>query len=107
MSSWVAPAVAAEIWGLSLEEVMRHIANGTVPSRTDGRFLFVDVAALAMPAVPPAPDADDLVSQQELMALASPAASAADLPPDISQWREARCRTSHQRRPPAAGEGAA
>lgn len=104
MSSWVAPAVAAEICGISVEQVMRHIADGTVPSRSDGRFLFVDVAALGMKAATQPPgDSGLLVSSQELLALAAPASADADQPPDISQWREARSRTSQQRRAPAEG----
>jgi hypothetical protein len=103
MSSWVAPAVAAEIWGVSLEQVMEHIANGTIPSRTDGRFLFVDVAAHGLPCPPEQHQCSDqaLVTPQELMALNGAASGDTELPPDISQWREARCQTSRLRRPPA------
>jgi len=102
MSSWVAPAVAAEIWGVSLEQVMEHIANGTIPSRMDGRFLFVDVAAHGLP-YPPEPHCSDqaLVTPQELMALTGPASDDEDVLLDLSQWREARCLTGRLRRPPA------
>jgi hypothetical protein len=103
MSSWVAPAVAAEIWGVSLEEVMEYIANGRVPSRTDGRFLFVDVGANGLPIARDENDCPEqsIVTPQELTALAGDQTADADLPPEIAQWREARCRTSRLRRPPS------
>ena len=43
MSSWVAPSVAAELWGISVDQVLAGIADGSIPSYVDGQFLFVDV----------------------------------------------------------------
>jgi hypothetical protein len=100
MSSWVAPAVAAEIWGVSVEEVMRHIADGTVPSRTDGRFLFVDVAATGLPFSTSRGESQNLVTPQEMTALAAQPSDAGEAPLDITQWRQVRGRTSQTRRAP-------
>jgi hypothetical protein len=46
MSCWVVPIVAAEIWGISLEEVMQRINNGVVVSKREYGFLLVDTAPL-------------------------------------------------------------
>ena len=43
MSSWVTPGVAAELWGVSLEQVLAAVADGSVPTRIDGYFLFVNL----------------------------------------------------------------
>ena len=43
MPSWVVPTVAAEYWGVSVEQVMSDVAAGRVISRSEGGFLFVDV----------------------------------------------------------------
>ena len=60
MASWVVPAIAAELWGVSVEHVLAEAAAGRVPSRRDGGFLFVDVDPNASqsdeaPAPAPAP----------------------------------------------------
>ncbi len=46
MSCWVVPIVAAEIWGISLDEVMQRIQNGVVVSKREYGFLLVDTAPL-------------------------------------------------------------
>lgn len=46
MSCWVVPNVAAEIWGVSLDEVMQRIASGAVISKREYGFLLVDTAPL-------------------------------------------------------------
>lgn len=43
MPSWVTPGVAAELWQISLEQVMSDIAAGRVRSRSEGGFVFVDM----------------------------------------------------------------
>jgi hypothetical protein len=117
MSSWVAPSVAAEMWGISVQQVMDWIANGTVASYADGQFLFVDIASRgyegATPPAPPAPSAEQtVVTPQELTALTedtndhhldedSIPEEEADAPQrDVAQWRTARQNASRQRRPP-------
>ena len=46
MSCWVVPNVAAEIWGISLDEVMQRIHSGSVVSKREYGFLLVDTAPL-------------------------------------------------------------
>src|SRR3954468_3692676 len=61
MPGWVLPAVAAELWGVPIEQVMADVAAGRVHSRVEGEFIFVDVQPAGAdepqraPAVPPAP----------------------------------------------------
>jgi hypothetical protein len=56
MSCWVVPDVAAELWGISVEEVMESVRQGRIPSRREFHFLLVDVApdSPRMPAAKPA-----------------------------------------------------
>ena len=56
MSCWVVPDVAAELWGISVEEVMQSVREGRIPSRREFHFLLVDVApdSPQMPAAKPA-----------------------------------------------------
>jgi hypothetical protein len=44
MSCWVVPSVAAELWGIPLEQLMGQIRAGAVTSRTEHGFVLVDVA---------------------------------------------------------------
>ena len=44
MSCWVVPAVAADLWGMSVENVLRLIEEGTIASKRDCDFTLVDVA---------------------------------------------------------------
>ena len=44
MSCWVVPALAAEIWGISLQQVLDAIRAGSVPTRSSIGLTFVDVA---------------------------------------------------------------
>ena len=44
MPCWVAPVVAAELWGVSLEHVLGAIADGSIPSGREYGFVVVDVA---------------------------------------------------------------
>src|SRR5437868_1301974 len=46
MSCWVVPNVAAEIWGISLDEVLQRIQSGSVVSKREYGFLLVDTAPL-------------------------------------------------------------
>ncbi len=67
MSSWVAPSVAAEIWGISVEQVLAGIADGSIFSFTDGQFLFVDIRGMGL--MPGASSPKSIVSKQEFAAL--------------------------------------
>lgn len=55
MSCWVVPAVAADLWGVSLVSVLEAIRLGELPSRRDCDFLLVDVAPNSPQMPPPKP----------------------------------------------------
>ena len=44
MACWVAPSIAAELWGLDLAYVLGAVADGSIPSRQELGFTVVDVA---------------------------------------------------------------
>ena len=44
MPSWVAPALAAEFWGVGVEQVLAEVAAGRVGTWAQCDLLFVDVA---------------------------------------------------------------
>jgi hypothetical protein len=44
MPCWVAPVIAAELWGVSLEHVLGAMADGSIASRREYGFDLVDVA---------------------------------------------------------------
>ena len=44
MPCWVAPTVAAELWGVTPGHVLGAIADGSLPSRQEYGFVLVDVA---------------------------------------------------------------
>ncbi len=44
MSCWVVPTLAAELWRMPLEQVMKMIREGSVPTKQDEGFTFIDVA---------------------------------------------------------------
>jgi hypothetical protein len=113
MASWVAPSIAAEIWGVSIDHVLGGIADGSIPSFVDGEFLFVDMAGQGFPCSTPRSQPSDLaVTPDELRALTfepivppdktnSPVGDDEDdSSHDISHWRTSREQSSHVRRPP-------
>lgn len=117
MSSWVAPAVAAEMWGVSIEHVMAGVANGSICSVVDGNFLFVDMAPIGFAPTRPHshPPTHSVVTPEELAVLSAEEQAALAANPqddedtadsrDVSQWRVARKQTSRLRRPPMAMAG--
>ena len=52
MSCWVVPGVAADLWGVPLEQVLEWIRLGQVPSKADYHFVLVDVAPHSPQAEP-------------------------------------------------------
>ena len=121
MPSWVVPTVAAEYWGVAVEQVMADVAAGRVISRTEGGFTFVDVdpsreVAAEVPAAKPVyrrPLAWSPTTQVAQDAVVSPAERDALLAPghdtaeplaftedDIPNWEEVRARVARTRRPP-------
>ena len=53
MSCWVVPTLAAELWGVPLEQVMGEIRAGAVVSKLDYGFTLVDVAPDSRELAPP------------------------------------------------------
>jgi hypothetical protein len=104
MASWVAPIVAAEMWGVSLEQIMAGIADGSIPSHMEGNFLFVATgsAALHHPAEPTAGMGDAIITPEEREALSISEEEDNSDRLHISQWRLARYRASLLRCPPKA-----
>jgi hypothetical protein len=123
MSAWVAPSVAAEMWGISVDEVLAGIADGSIQSYVDGQFLFVDLGRNSFPkTMPRESKPGPVVTQEELAALTfQPVERSPDSLPlesmpvddetlqvtdddfhDVTNWRTAREQTSRLRRPPTA-----
>lgn len=116
MSSWVAPSVAAEIWGVSVDQIMAGIANGSIPSYVDGQFLFVDIQGKGItPSSSRSAAIENVVTEEEYKALTyeprqpDPEISSSDEPPideedemgrDVGAWRTAREQSARTRRPP-------
>ena len=117
MPSWVAPSVAAEIWGVSVDHILSGIANGSIPSFVDGQFLFVDMAGHGF--AQSTPRRETRVTAEEIRALTfepivrpaqnDSAEEDEDIPideddsdssRDVALWRTARQQASHFRRPP-------
>jgi len=44
MPCWVVPAIAAELWGVTVNHVLAGIRDGSVATREEHGFVFVDVA---------------------------------------------------------------
>ena len=53
MSCWVVPTLAAEVWGVPLEQVLGQVRAGTVPSKVDCGFVLVDIAPDGQRIAPP------------------------------------------------------
>lgn len=111
MSCWVAPSVAAELWGTTVAEVMERIRAGKVPSKVEYGFLVVDVAPGSPQFVRPAPPAPSARPPQTAVAVAptfSIGVRAAERPNQMdTAWKQARRAVAAARRPPAADRLAA
>jgi hypothetical protein len=44
MACWVVPAIAAELWGVAVNHVLSGIRDGSIASRKEHGFVFVDAA---------------------------------------------------------------
>jgi hypothetical protein len=108
MSCWVVPALAAELWRMPLEQVMKLVRDGAVPTKQDEGFTFIDVAPLSpkidSPSlkpghrpptfIPAADDADvDLVIRPE-EGWDEDAGSDATESYKFGDWRSARAKVS-------------
>lgn len=117
MSCWVVPAVAAELWGVAVNEVLAQIKRGTITSKSEYGFTLVDVAPESpkfqrslipaeprpltyKPASAPMPLAlaeDDDVQDEELT----------EIEEGELNWRATRQSVSRLRRPPRVAQLAA
>jgi hypothetical protein len=50
MNSWVAPMLAAELWGTTVDDILQRIVAGQLRTREEGGFLFVDANAVRLRA---------------------------------------------------------
>lgn len=96
MSCWVVPSVAAELWGMTVGQVLEQVRLGSVPTKTELGFTLVDVAPNS-PCLPggmrePAGPAKTYVKVGEQQA-PQPQEEAYD-------WQRARRQTQTLRRPP-------
>ena len=105
MSCWVVPSVAAEIWGVSVGEVLRRIQAREVAWREENGWTFVDVAPTSPMIGPPLkrggpkPATFTIISSEEMEALCEDEIEE----PEVStfkDWRQARQRTSRMRLAP-------
>src|SRR4051812_34577767 len=123
MSCWVVPTVAAELWGVSVQQVLDAILSGSITSRHDSDFTFVDVAPGSPNVRRPKPFRNDpptftAITDEELLALMAddaPAPTTQSIPEEIASptsdeiaaliemgdWRRARGITSTKRKAPA------
>lgn len=128
MPCWVAPIVAAELWHVTVAQIMEMVQDSAIESCHLHGFTLVDVAPKP-PSVHAigAPPTFTTVTPEEHAALVSdlappsdlapaithveaPAADAEDHPLDpeeaadtkpLADWRQVRARMSRLRRPPA------
>jgi hypothetical protein len=84
MSCWVVPEIAADLWGIPLEQLMERIDDGSVPTRREGDFIFVDVKPqLAGAGEDDRQDTSTMIFQ-------------------IPRWENSRDEIAARRRPPQA-----
>mgnify|MGYP000194566917 CR=1 FL=1 len=127
MSCWVVPAVAAEFWGLTVEQVLERIRKGTVTWKQELGFTLVDVApaspkaktGIRPPAARPAtfvsakpPSAEEeleeqILSEAEMEALLAFENDELDEDDQRLDWHAARAATSRLRRAPSPAAMAA
>jgi hypothetical protein len=104
MSCWVVPSIAAELWGVSVEQVLSGMKAGHIPSKQELGRMFVDVAPNSpkietpRPLRAPAPPTWTAVTPEEAVALVDEA----DHTIDLGDWREAREVAEKRRKPPIA-----
>ena len=106
MSCWVVPSIAAEMWGVSVNQILDGVKSGSIPSKSEQGFTFVDlapdspvfVAPKPRPALPP-PPTYRILSREEIIALVGDASDEFETDED---WRIGRSEASRMRRPPHA-----
>jgi hypothetical protein len=102
MSCWVVPTIAAEIWGVPLQQVLDAMQNGEIASKLEAGFTFVDVAPDSPVFEKPqkqTPPTYTVVSHQELVALGAEDEQHSMSP---EEWQISRDAAERRRRPPMA-----
>lgn len=104
MSCWVVPSIAAEIWGVTVDQIIEGMKAGQIPSKSELGRTFVDVApdSPVMESPKPAgprPATYTVVTEEEQAALQG---DLEDDTIDLGDWREAREGAEKRRRPPLA-----
>jgi hypothetical protein len=106
MSCWVVPSVAAELWGVSVPQILAQMTAGKLASKQEKGFTFVDVAPESPVFEPdrqmkftPAPPTYRVVSQEEIVALLGDDAIEDDQD-EAADWRIGRSEASRMRKPP-------
>jgi hypothetical protein len=114
MSCWVVPSIAAELWGVPVQQVLDGMHAGHIPSKQESGFTFVDVAPnspkLETPRRfrEPTPPTFTMVSPEELAALTAETSDTGeqddseDQTIDLGDWRKARQDAQRHRRGPLA-----
>jgi len=109
MSCWVVPSLAAEYWGIPLEQVMTKVTSGEIHSRDEHGFTLIDVA----PGSPPLPESRNPFYPPMPATVPSGAVHESQLPHAVEEiseaieaemfgdWRLARQHTSLRRKAPA------
>jgi len=93
MSCWVVPSLAAELWRMPLEQVLKLVREGSVPSKEEEGFTFIDVAPESPkmgPTFLPAADADDV----DVLLVDGDQESLSEESEEFGDWRAARARVS-------------
>ena len=124
MSCWVVPTLAAELWQMPLELLLRFIRDGKVTSKQEDGFTFVDMAPggpkLVRPMTPPhlRPPTYTLAKSDDVPAPPPPIEQSHDsneeperepeegfedetASTELGDWRTARRKNSRLRVPPA------
>jgi hypothetical protein len=109
MSCWVVPSLAAELWHIPLEQLLRGIRDGLIPSRQEEGFTFVDMASSG-PRVKPPPTWVMAVGETEDDGDPAPVPPSPSEPEEgfedetaskeLGDWRAARRKASRLRIPP-------
>ena len=106
MSCWVVPSVAAELWSVPVASIQARIRDGSLPSKLESGFTFIDVApdspVLETPKAlrPPAPPTYRVVTHEEIQALVGEMIDVDAEESDVENWRLGRSEASRIRRPP-------
>lgn len=105
MSCWVVPTIAADLWGISVQQILDGVKMGNIPSKSEAGFTFIDVAPNSpkihtpKPMREPSPPTYTVVTPEELAILRGESGEEQGMTTD---WRSTREKTESLRRRPMA-----